>query len=144
MMMAQCYAYHPTCFLYFFYIPYISLFNSKNFSFTCNIIRKPDISRWRWVLRACTCTMPGIARTSARETHAAETTKVSLPVSGLPGVRWRSADPFDPPWLRACNFIRVPSAPARVMTYEPLSLAAHVGLGCEDNNARLFQYITGA
>ena len=44
--------------------------------------------------------VPGIARTSARETHAAETTKISHPVSGLPGDKGGlggSADPFDPP-----------------------------------------------
>ena len=30
----QCYAYHyPACFLCFFYNPYMSLFNSTNFSF---------------------------------------------------------------------------------------------------------------
>ena len=34
------------CFLCFFYNPYMSLFNSKNFSFTCIIIIVVELSQW--------------------------------------------------------------------------------------------------
>ena len=76
------------CFLCFFYNPYMSLFNSKNFSFTCKLYNVLNCS-----MSFCTCIFQhlyGLVPGTSIIAYAAQVQRSSLHVHVEPGDRNKS------------------------------------------------------